>query len=254
MGKIFSLALRNRLNSWCEQENVFHDTQFGFRDNCSTTDAIFLLHTIIQKVLAKNSKLWCVFIDYQRAFDTVIRESLWTRLIQSGISCKMLRMIQSLYETVKCCVRISPQMNVSEFFDVTLGLKQGEPLSPILFILFINDIVHHIDFDNLTDKDLELLSKYLIAFADDIVLFTTDPVSLQAQIDQIQRYSLKWGLKINSNKTKVCIFEKRKQDHDETFNIGGEIIDIVDNFVYLGIKFTHTGNLLNAVTGSKSIP
>ena len=102
-------------------------------------------------------------------------------------------------------------MNMSEFFEVTLGLKQGEPLSPILFILFINDIVESIDFNSLTDDDLNMLSRFLILFADDIVLFTTSPDSLQAQINSLVQYSYNWGLNINTNKTKKCVFEKRKK-------------------------------------------
>lgn len=62
-------------------------------------------------------------------------------------------------------------------------MKQGEPLSPLLFILFINDIVQSIDFNQLTEKDPNMLSMYLILFADDIVLFTTDHDSLQAQVN-----------------------------------------------------------------------
>jgi len=50
---------------------------------------------------------------------------------------------------------------------------------------------------------------YMLLFADDIVLFTTDHVSLQAQMNSLYEYSVKWGLKINVNKTKVCVFEKR---------------------------------------------
>ena len=52
-----------------------------------------------------------------------------------------------------------------------------------------------------------------------------------------------WGLKIDVNKTKVCVFEKRKQIRNCEFLINGEKIEIVDNFTYLGIKFTYTGNL-----------
>ena len=74
-----------------------------------------------------------------------------------------------------------------------------------------------------------------------------DTVGLQAQIDNISRYSYNWGLKINVNKTKICIFEKRKRNINVDFYVNNEKIDIVDNFTYLGVQFTHTGNLINAV-------
>ena len=62
----------------------------------------------------------------------------------------------------------------------------------------------------LIDKDLDLLSMFLIVFTVDIVLFTTDPGSLQSQIDTIYPYCEQWSLKINISKTKLCLFEKRK--------------------------------------------
>ena len=64
------------------------------------------------------------------------------------------------------------------------------------------------DLDAMSEKDLELLSIYMIVFADDIVLFTTDHVSLQAQLDSLYQYSCKQGLEINFNKRKKCKFKK----------------------------------------------
>lgn len=119
-------------------------------------------------------------------------------------------------------------------------------MSPYLryyFCFFINDITNDIDIESLSDTDLDLLSKYMILFADDIVLFTTNPVSLQAQIDKITQFSERWGLKINVSKTKVCIFETRKQNVYPDIFVNGEKIEGVDNFTYLGVKFTHTGSL-----------
>jgi hypothetical protein len=79
VAKIFSIVLRNRINKFCGNKNVFNDSQFRFRDKRSTVDCIFLLHAIIQKVLLNKCKLYCAFIDYEKAFDTVIHEALWIK-------------------------------------------------------------------------------------------------------------------------------------------------------------------------------
>jgi len=161
--------------------------------------------------LINELKLFCAFIDYEKAFDTVIRDALWTKLVEMNISCKMLNMLKSIYTRVKSCVKLSSTMQMSDFFDVSLGLKQGEPLSPLLFILFINDINDVIDVNSVTENDVKLLNIYMMLFADDIALFSTDPESLKNYLDEIFRYSEKRGLKINVDKTKVCIFQKRRQ-------------------------------------------
>ena len=79
------------------------------------------------------------------------------------------------------------------------------------------------------------------------VSYITDPKSLQAQIDNVHNYSTKCKLKINVKKTKICVFEKKKQNHKTKFNIGGEKLEIVDNFIYLGINFVYNGNMSKAV-------
>ena len=119
-------------------------------------------------------------------------------------------MLQFLYARVSSCVRLSPESKLSDYFNVGVDIKQGEPLSLILFLLFVNDISDSIDFNNLTENDMNRLSICLLLFADDLALFTTDKHSLQAQLDSIHLYSTRWELAINVAKTKICVFEKRK--------------------------------------------
>ena len=66
-----------------------------------------------------------------------------------------------------------------------------------------------VDFNNLTNLDIAQLLLYLLIFADDIAVFTTDNQSLQSLLNNIYTYSNNWGLKINVNKTKVCVFGKK---------------------------------------------
>ena len=146
---------------------------------------------------------------------------------------------------MSACIKVFP--TVSDFFEISLGLKQGEPLSPILFILYVNDVCTNIDYNSLTEHDLNQLSIFMLLFADDMVLFTTDQTSLQKQLDSLYVYSIKYGLKININKTKICIFRKRRQNNNFQWFINNIQIEIVESFCYLGVKFTSNGSFTEAI-------
>ena len=91
------------------------------------------------------------------------------------------------------------------------------------------------NFNNLTESDLNLLSIYMLMFADDIARFTTDKSSLQSLLDSLYVYSTEWGLTINVKKNKICIFEKGRQSLNYDWFINNEIVEVVDSFTYLGI-------------------
>lgn len=80
LSKIFTCILNKRITKWCEDNNVMSDSQFGFRKGCSTTDAIFVLHTLIQKVLNDRKRLYCAFVDLKKAFDSIYRNALWYKV------------------------------------------------------------------------------------------------------------------------------------------------------------------------------
>ena len=153
--------------------------------------------------------------------------------------CKLVKAIKSIYNTVKSCVRY--KSSYSTFFSSTVGLKQGDPSLPLLFMLFVNDIVHNINTDLSNIFSINELKLFLILSADDQILLTTSPETLQSLLHDIENYCNAWGLKINTDKTKAMIFEKGRHTHFD-FYIYGHSIEVVESFKYLGVIFFKNGN------------
>ena len=135
--KIYSHVLNNRLLKWSSTNNKIVNNQFGFQPQKSTKDCLFILYSTISKALQNGNKLYCAFVDFSKAFDRIDRKFLWIKLFEGGISTKMLNAVKAMCETVKSVIKYNN--NFSTPFDVFNGVKQGYPLSPILFIFFIND-------------------------------------------------------------------------------------------------------------------
>ena len=130
---------------------------------------------------------------------------LWRKLIKLAISGRMLEELKSLYNEVKCAVRINGQ--ISYWFDVKIGLKQGCILSPLLFNLFINDLAQ-------TVNNLECGASYgegdvsILLYADDIVLVSDNKAKLQRMLSCLNDYCLSWGLLLTLKNQKLCTLDK----------------------------------------------
>ena len=239
LAKIYAQLLLNRLTKWSSEHETITNNQFGFQKGKSTTDCVFLLHAIISKVLNSGEKLFYCFIDYEKCFDKVDRLFLWQKLIKENVSCKFIRAVKSMYSTVKLCIKY--KNSFSQFFDSHIGLKQGDPSSPILFMLFVNDMIDCIN-SNINDIfTIDELKLFIILFADDQVVFAKSAHALQLLLNDIENYCTTWGIKINTNKTKVMIFEKGRRTTHEFF-IFNMAIEVVDSFKYLGITLFKNGN------------
>ena len=119
--KLFTSVLNRRLLKWCEANNCLTDAQFGFRPGHGTCDAIFALQSLISEYLYKKKKLYCCFVDYQKAFDSVDHVQLWLRLVKLGITGKLLYAIKSMYQQIKSCVRRFND-ETSDFYTCFKGL------------------------------------------------------------------------------------------------------------------------------------
>ena len=177
------------------------------------------------------------------AFDLVNREELWFKLTNNGVSTKMLNILKAMYTTTKLCV--SKFSSLSEFFESNIGIKQGEPLSPLLFLFFINDVHEFLDANR--NDSIDIFTIFLLLFADDMVLISKSPQGLHILLDKLFTYCNEWSITVNTKKTNIMIFANRKFDYNGNFYYGQDKIIIVETFVYLGIKLNYNAKLKTAI-------
>ena len=115
------------------------DQQAGFRQDRSCTDQTATLRIIVEPSIEWNSPLYVNFVDYEKAFDSVDRETLWKLLGHYGVPVKIVNLIRNSYEGMACKVVHGGQL--TESFEVKTGVRQGCLLSPFLFLLGIDWIM-----------------------------------------------------------------------------------------------------------------
>ncbi|MEW8548698.1 MAG: reverse transcriptase family protein, partial [Candidatus Thiodiazotropha sp.] len=258
MGKLFTSILNQRINLFLEEYGILGEEQAGFRKHYGTTDHIFNLKCIIDLYLCKKKKLYCAFIDYKKAFDSVDRAALWHKLLRNSVDGKIFVLIKNMYEQAKSCVRYNGIC--SQFFQSNVGVRQGENLSPILFSLFLNDLSEFMSnayngLEHITDithqcldtNEVEFFLKlYMLLYADDTVILAESPDELQAALNAMYLYCKTWNLAVNPTKTKVVIFSKSKLKDTPIFTYYGQVLNVESDFCYLGIHFDQKGSFFKA--------
>ena len=251
LGKLFTLIINNRLKTFTENSQVIDSYQAGFRENYSTADNLFIIKSLIDIARSNKTKLFCCFVDFKQAFDSVWRDGLWLKLNTFNINGKCLRVIQSLYSNIKS--KVVANNESSAFFPSFSGVRQGENLSPILFALYLNDLhsflrsksVNGITLNENSDELLVYLRLLILLYADDTVLFSNSESDFQYSLDVFDTYCKNWKLTVNASKTKIIAFGNIR-DRVPEFKISGHTLEVVDEYKYLGIYLSKTGSFVAA--------
>ena len=135
LGKLFTGIVNNRLTDWAETYQIYIEAQAGFRKCMSTVDNVFVLHGLITHMLNGEKRFYCVFIDFSKAFDYVVRDILWYKLIKLGVRGQVLKVIKSMYESIKS--RVKSNNELSDILHAVYHLFYSPCTSMILKITFI---------------------------------------------------------------------------------------------------------------------
>ncbi len=234
-GKIMSKIILNRMKKIVDKK--LRKNQAGFRPNRSCADQITTLRIIIEQSQEWNCPLYINFIDYQKAFDSLDRNSLWKIMAHYGIPQKVIRLVRSMYENAGG--NILHNGKLSTFFEILTGVRQGCLLSPFLFLLAI-DWIMKTSTQNRENGIQWTLTKKLddLDFADDVALTSSSKKQMAEKTEIVAKTSSKIGLKINVSKTKIL---KINSNNNDPITVEGENLEVVEKFTYLGSVIDHQG-------------
>lgn len=239
INKIFCDIVFHRIQLWSDKYYPLVEEQAGFRKKFTTADNIFVLHTVINRYLSIKGRLYCAFIDFEKAFDRVCHCLLFYKLFKKGMKGKLFSVLRSMYSDVTACLRTP--VGLSNFFKCELGVQQGNILSPLLFTLFINDLGEALNTE-FTGVYILSIKLFFLLYADDLALFSSTPIGLQRLLDKLSLYTTKWKLKINLSKSKIMVFRNAgRLKSCEKWSIEGHRLEVVNEYCYLGVVFSCTG-------------
>ena len=212
-----------------EDQNILSDRQFGFRSNHSCESQLFITINDIARQIDENLQVDTAILDFSKAFDKVSHPRLLYKLRYYGIRGNVSNWLESFLNgrTQQVVVEGSK----SSTCDVTSGFPQGSVLGPILFLIYINDIITNIQ------SEIRL-------FADDLFLYKTIKTSddhqiLQNDLNLLTKWSTDWLMDFNISKCKILQITTHHNQSFFTYKMFDTPLDTVLEHNYLGIRLHH---------------
>ena len=219
----------------CEDYLWTQSNQFAFKKNHSTNHATFILKEIIHKYRNNNSHVYVCYLDASKAFDNVNHIKLFNKLLKRGFDPFVVKLLRYWYCAQLMYVKWN---NFNSFhFAVSNGVRQGGKLSPLLFTVYIDDMIKAVSESQFGCTFNNTMFN-CIAFADDIVIFAPTCFGLRKLLNICVKYANGIDMKFNTTKTKCMHFlpknDRRLRMSEPSVYIGNHELEYVTEFKYLG--------------------
>ena len=225
--KVMLKVIQHRLDIYMKQEMAIE--QAGFTKGRGTRDQISNLRRIMERSTEYQRPIYMCFIDYSKA-------TLWNMMEEMGIPEHMVQVIRSLYANQEAKVRT--EYGDTESFSIGKGVRQGCVLSPYLFNLYSEYIMRQANLEEL-DIGVRMGGRKInnLRYADDTTLLAESKEELLQLVTSVIEKSAQAGLYLNLKKTKIMSTEEI-----EEFEVDGEKIGVVRDFIFLGAKIEDSGS------------
>ena len=229
LSKIYESVIHDRLLKHCLENNIITEKQAAYLKGDSTVSQLLYIVHKIRKTLSDKNISQGIFLDVSAAFDKVWHNGLLAKLGQIGVEGSFLDTISSYLAGRQQVVVVDGVK--SDVLDVKAGVPQGSRLGPLLFIIFMNDIIDDIESD-------------ILIFADDTSLIASgsDPAETAQQLNRdlskISSWAIKWKVVFNAKKSKDIIFSKKVLNNSPPIIFNDTIIERVNTHKHLGLILT----------------
>ena len=231
LSKLYAFLLDRRLKAWGEGCGARSPHQGGFRPKRGTIHNLFLVRHLTDRCRrgppsVPGQALFVCQIDFEKAFDRVNRDMLWVRLAERGVSGAALDALKRCYGRVELRVKVNGVMG--EAFSSTQGVKQGCPLSPTLFGLFVEGFADYVDALDVAlpvamaahdSPNVEGRRVPLALYADDLSLFAVSRRRLMSLLRALREWSEAFGLTVNAKKCELLYFHPSDQVRGQYYGV-----------------------------------
>lgn len=243
--KIFCTILEQRLQGVIELD----DAQNGFRRHRRGTDNILVLQSMLKETSRKQRGAHVLVVDFSKAFDTCHIPTMLQKLANRGIGGAVLRVIADMYTNAQARLFINGVLGKS--FPVTNGVAQGCALSPLLFAIYLDDLLKEFRKSGL-GVPLGALRANALSFADDLLLLSPDAATTRRYIDILQQWCKECHLSVNVAKSGIVRCGALALEPMERFLLNGKplkyleekdpLFDEESELEYLGVTMPRTGS------------
>lgn len=229
--KVMEHVIAKHIIIFLETNGLLSECQHGFRRGFSTvTQLIETIHDL-SKAIDDRGQIDVICVDFEKAFDKVPHDKLLLKVRRAGINGDILRWIEAYLAKRKQAVRVDNCE--SRFLDVYSGVPQGSVLGPLLFLVYINDVVCAVGN-----------SVKLKLFADDCLIYAPvtcegDQININQNLQAFALWCEKWEMKINFNKTTFTHITNKRNIISFQYSIAGHDLVNVSTFKYLGVSISH---------------
>jgi exonuclease III len=249
--KLLCKVIICRISRALENETLLVPEQAGFRSLEECMGQVVTLYEVCTRRSLKGLPTYAAFIDFRKAYDMVPHEALMRKLWCIGVRGRTLAFIKSLYHKSEVSVRVGSTM--SEPFLLNKGLRQGCPMSPILFDIFINDILKEqeelgIEIPGVNNRKLPGLM-----FADDVVVLAPDRLKLKRLLHRVETWANQWEMSIGALKCGVTVFNGDIDSlRADQWTLQGQSVPVVETYTYLGIEVHNDWDLTKTAANISS--